>query len=174
MGRRQKLTWNVIYQNSNRDKIELWNIFNHGYFADDVLSAFKKYKNDKEEFFVETKRPSKYYYWSKCEWEVVLSNKNGKMIVTPLIEGNHKDISLDVTGDRVRSKMFVYPVDYEEIVDNADMMINNPSLILVQEPFLLNDELKEKATRWVQWANQADPSEYDPFAKKEGESDDLS
>lgn len=71
-------------------------------------------------------------------------------------------------GDMVYSKMLVHPVDYEEIIDNANMMINNPSLILVQEPFLLNDELKERVTNWVQWANQADPSEYDPFAKKEG------
>ena len=28
---------------------------------------------------------------------------------------------------------------------------------------LLDDELKEKVTRWVDWANKADPSEYNPF-----------
>ena len=55
----------------------------------------------------------------------------------------------------------------EEIVDNADIMKKNPSLILVQEPFLLDDELRDKAVRWVEWANKADPSEYDPFAKGE-------
>ena len=67
-------------------------------------------------------------------------------------------------GDRVYSKMLMSPVDYEEIVDNANMMKNNPSLILVREPFLLDDELREKVTKWVEWANHADPSEYDPFA----------
>lgn len=66
-------------------------------------------------------------------------------------------------GDRVYSKMFC-PLDYEEIVDNADMMKSNSGLILVGEPFLLDDELKEKAVRWVEWANNADPKEYDPFA----------
>ena len=55
------------------------------------------------------------------------------------------------------------------IVENANFMRNNPQLILVQEPFLLDDELKEKVTKWVEWANKADPSEYDPFAKKEVE-----
>lgn len=69
-------------------------------------------------------------------------------------------------GDRVYSKRFS-PLDYEEIVDNANMMKKNPRLILVQEPFLLDDELRDKVTQWVAWANQADPSEYDPFAKKE-------
>ena len=67
-------------------------------------------------------------------------------------------------GDRVYSKMLHRPVDYEEIVDNAKIMKENPSLILVSEPFLLDDELRDKVTKWVEWANQADPKEYDPFA----------
>ena len=72
-------------------------------------------------------------------------------------------------GDRVYSKMFLSPVDYEEIVDNANIMKKNPHIILTREPFLLDDELKEKVTKWVEWANKADPSEYDPFAKQEVE-----
>ena len=70
-------------------------------------------------------------------------------------------------GDRVYSKMLQFPVDYEEIVDNANMMKNNSGIILVREPFLLDDELKEKVTKWVDWANKADPHEYDPFAKED-------
>ena len=69
-------------------------------------------------------------------------------------------------GDRVYSKMLMYPVDYEEIVDNANLMKENSSVILVREPFLLDDELREKAIKWVEWANKADPSEYDPFARR--------
>ena len=68
-------------------------------------------------------------------------------------------------GDRVYSKMLQFPVDYEEIVDNANIMKNNSDLILVREPFLLDDELREKVVRWVERANQAKPREYDPFAK---------
>lgn len=70
-------------------------------------------------------------------------------------------------GDRVYSKMLLCPVDYDEIVDNANIMKNNSSVILVREPFLLDDELKEKVQKWVEWANKADPSEYDPFARRE-------
>ena len=66
-------------------------------------------------------------------------------------------------GDRVYSKLF-YPLDYEEIVDNANMMKGNSGLIMVDSPFLLDDELREKAIRWVEWANKADPKEYDLFA----------
>lgn len=71
-------------------------------------------------------------------------------------------------GDRVYSKL-LYPVDYEEIVENANFMRDNPQLILVQEPFLLDDELRKKATMWVEWANKVDPSEYDLLAKLEVE-----
>ena len=70
-------------------------------------------------------------------------------------------------GDRVYSKMLQFPVDYEEIVDNANMMKNNSDIILFREPFLLDDELKEKVTQWVDWANKADTHEYDPFAKED-------
>lgn len=69
-------------------------------------------------------------------------------------------------GDRVYSKMLQFPVDYEEIVDNANMMKNNNDIILVREPFLLDDELKEKVIKWVDWANKADPREYDPTAER--------
>lgn len=68
-------------------------------------------------------------------------------------------------GDRVYSKMLLFPVDYDEIVDNANIMKKNSSLILVEEPFLLDNELREKVIRWVEWANKADPREYDPFVR---------
>jgi hypothetical protein len=43
-------------------------------------------------------------------------------------------------------------------------MKQDPTLIIVTEPFLLDDGLKEKVVRWVEWANKVDPKEYDPFA----------
>lgn len=69
-------------------------------------------------------------------------------------------------GDKIYSKMLQFPIEYKEIVDNAKIMKENSNLILVCEPFLLDDELKEKIINWVKWANKADPSEYDPFAKE--------
>lgn len=71
-------------------------------------------------------------------------------------------------SDRVYSKRFM-PQDYEEIVNNANIMRKNPRIILVQEAFLLDDELREKAVKWVELANKADPVEYDPLAKEEGD-----
>lgn len=49
-------------------------------------------------------------------------------------------------SDRVYSKRFM-PQDYEEIANNASIMKEHPGIILVQEPFLLDDELREKVVR---------------------------
>lgn len=72
--------------------------------------------------------------------------------------------TINSRGDKIRSKILCCPVDYEEIFSNANIMKTH-NLILVCEPFLLDDELKEKVINWVEYANKADPKEYDPFYK---------
>lgn len=72
--------------------------------------------------------------------------------------------TINSRGDKIRSKMLLFPVDYEDVADNAATMKQYPNVILVNEPFLLDDELRDKCTKWVEWANTADPAEYDPFA----------
>ena len=74
-------------------------------------------------------------------------------------------------SDRVYSKLFM-PLEYEEIVENANIMKNHSGIMLVQEPFLLDDDLREKALKWVEWANKADPSEYDPFVRSDANAPD--
>lgn len=69
-------------------------------------------------------------------------------------------------GDLVYSKMLFHPIDYEEIVSNAEIMKKTPTLILINEPFLLDDELRDRVAKWVEWANHADHKEYDPLLSK--------
>ena len=77
--------------------------------------------------------------------------------------------TINSRGDKIKSKMLMYSVDYEEIVSTAKMMKENPKLIVGREPFLLDDELREKCIKWCEWANSAEPWEYDPFAEKPAE-----
>lgn len=72
--------------------------------------------------------------------------------------------TINSRGDRIRSDILCGAWEYEEIVSNAKMMKENPKMILVCEPFLLDDELRERCMRWVERANKADRKEYDPFA----------
>lgn len=68
-------------------------------------------------------------------------------------------------GDRIYSKM-LYPQDYDDVKCNTKIM-KEKGVILVTEPFFLDDELREKAVKWVEWANNASQKEYDPFYESE-------
>ena len=70
---KKELVWNVFVDDFNGRKIQVYNIFHHGGFYADVKKYAKKYKDDREKFEEEIKRSLKYYYWSKCEWEIILS-----------------------------------------------------------------------------------------------------
>ncbi len=65
------LEWNVYIEDINRKEIEIFNIFKHSRFLDDLIKYKKKYK-EKEEFLEKVKSSLMYYYWAKCEWEITL------------------------------------------------------------------------------------------------------
>lgn len=101
MPRKQtKLAWSVIHQSVNRGVVEKWNVFDHGGFMEDISKAFKKHKQNKDEFLKAVKSSLMYYYWSKCEWEVILSNQDGKMIITPWVGERDESIFLDASDDK--------------------------------------------------------------------------
>lgn len=66
------MVWNVFYYNINHKQIETYNVFQHGGFRADV----QKYKQQCaaiEEFAEELRSSLLYYFWSKCEWEILIS-----------------------------------------------------------------------------------------------------
>ena len=68
-----KLEWNVFVEDWNRKEIKTFNIFQHGRFYEDVKKALKKIDN-KEEFAEELRKSLAWCYWSKCEWETVITS----------------------------------------------------------------------------------------------------
>lgn len=66
------MTWNVYRYNSNSREIEVFNIFNHYSFANDV-KKLKKEKLTEIEFAEELRRLVMYYFWCKYEWETVIT-----------------------------------------------------------------------------------------------------
>ena len=65
------MEWNVICNNINKRKIELFNIFDHAGFRKESCSLVKKYQ-DKAPFAEELRHSLKHYFWCKCEWEVLV------------------------------------------------------------------------------------------------------
>lgn len=67
------LVWNVFRENVNANKIEVWNIFRHAGFLVSCRKIFKELGNDREKSEEKIKRELQYYFWCKCEHEVVIS-----------------------------------------------------------------------------------------------------
>ena len=92
------IEWYVYYHDSNAQKIIKWNIFNHGSFKKEVDVLLKE-KIDKEDFSEKLKREMMYYFWSKCEYEIILSPWTGRA----------DDIKIDV---------------YDQIMMNFDRLVD--------------------------------------------------
>ena len=70
-----RLVWNVYRENFNHKKIEVCNVFNCSVrFNDDLIRIYKEHSNNKEKFLDEVKSSLMYSYWSKCEYEIILSS----------------------------------------------------------------------------------------------------
>lgn len=68
------LIWNVFHENFNAKCIEVVNIFDHFGFREDCRKAARKYKDDREKFTEEVRRSLMYFFWAKCEHEIILSS----------------------------------------------------------------------------------------------------
>lgn len=65
------MEWKVFRYDSNEKEIRLFNIFDHGGFRNDFCKLAKKCK-DKERFAEELRYCLMYYFWCKCEHEVLI------------------------------------------------------------------------------------------------------
>ena len=68
------LIWNVYIQDFNNKCIKTYNIFDHYGFKQDLVKLYDEFKEDKINFLYNVDLSLKYYYWSKCEWEIILSD----------------------------------------------------------------------------------------------------
>ena len=94
------MKWNVYYYNCNSNKIEIYNIFKHWSFLEYTKKAIKKYKT-KEEFVEQLKRELQYFFWSKCEWELVIEiTEDNRIFLNPWVGcRNPEEVRIDVTDD---------------------------------------------------------------------------
>lgn len=101
---RIKMKWNVIVHDINGDRIEVYNVFDHGGLTADIAALVKKRKN-REAFAEELRRSLFYWFGSKCEWEVLVSPWCGSRNEKPLKIDvywqvmNNWDVFLDYTWE---------------------------------------------------------------------------
>ena len=68
------MIWNVYIGSFNKNRIETWNVFDHWRFEEDCQKNYKKNGENREAFEEQLRRDLQYYYWSKCEWEIILDH----------------------------------------------------------------------------------------------------
>lgn len=66
------MKWNVLIYDCNTKQIKEWNIFNHSSFASATKKLLDKCWSLKE-FQDSLKRDLMYYFWSRTEYEVIVS-----------------------------------------------------------------------------------------------------
>ena len=94
------MEWNVFYHDGNRQKITTFNIFKHNSFAKDIKTDLKESK-DKQEFKTKLKSNLMYYFWSKAEYEIIIS---------PWVGGRDtKELKVDV---------------YTQVMNNFDIFLD--------------------------------------------------
>ena len=67
-----KLEWNVLYYDFNARKITTFNVFDHGRFREEVIKLFSP-TISRNEFSKKLRSAVMYYFWSKAEYEVIVS-----------------------------------------------------------------------------------------------------
>ena len=68
------MVWNVYVEDFNARRMKTYNIFRHFRFSEDVKKIYKKHKDDFDSFAEEIRRSLMYYFWSKSEWEIILTS----------------------------------------------------------------------------------------------------
>lgn len=106
-----KLEWNVFYDDCNKNEIISFNVFKHSSFSKEIKELLFK-ERDKKVFSLELRRIAKYYYWSKSEYEIVLTswppytNKEGYLSLKERVEQKEE-----------RSSHYLVDLDYGRKVD---------------------------------------------------------
>lgn len=124
----KKLEWNVYASSFNSDEIEIYNIFNHARLMEDVKKHLKKCKT-KEEFAEEFKKTLMWCYWSKYEWESVVTSfppRNEKDELDRL--NNEYKEHIEKYG-REPYKLCVNPTKYKKIDVYQQCMLNFNALV---------------------------------------------
>lgn len=95
------MEWNVYVHNFNLNKIEKYNVFAHGSFIKYLKKACEECKS-KNVLAEKIKSELRYYFWSKCQWEIIISPWVGR--------AESCDIKIDVY-DQVMMNFDIF-VDY--------------------------------------------------------------
>ena len=92
------LSWIVTYYDFNRNKISHYDVLK---YRENDIKKMRKKCGTKEEFAEKLRREMMYYYWSKCEGDMIVSKtEDNRIILTPWCGCKNPDeVKIDVTDN---------------------------------------------------------------------------
>lgn len=140
------LKWYVYECKFNSNKIKVYNIFDHCSFNADVVKYLKKYK-DKEEFAEKLKGSLMYYFWSKCEWEIILSSWPTYISVDELNRLNEESEEIKEKYKREPRRLNVN-LETKQKIDVYSQVMNNWDVFL---DYVWNSKTRRPRKEYADW-----------------------
>ena len=122
------MQWNVFRENANTRQVEVYNIFDHTSFKHNILQEYSICPS-KAIFVDKLRRELMHYFWSKCEWEVVITDWPTHITVEEIEELNDE---LSRYESRWHRKPYSLNVDlpvqkkisvYDQVMMNWDIVV---------------------------------------------------
>lgn len=88
------MQWLVKWFNTNTGRIEDYDII---YSEIKTIKELKKNSPDRETFKEQLRRHLLWRYWCRCEYELIISIKNGRIYLLPWISRDPEAAKIDVT-----------------------------------------------------------------------------
>ena len=79
----------------------------------------------------------------------IYKKDNGKWY---LYEGKITSVRIGKNRAKIYSRGY-YPLDYEDVMSNNDILLNGKNIMLVREVLWLTDEVRARVEAWIEWAN---------------------
>lgn len=117
------MEWNVFYHDLNGNGIKTYNVFYHSGFKNDVEKYLKEY-DEKEVFEEKVKRSLMYYFWSKAEWEVIVTSWPPYIDMKELDRINNERKKTVEEYNREPYRLYVN-LDMGEKIDVYSQVMNN-------------------------------------------------
>ena len=114
-----ELEWNVFLHDFNSNKIIVFNVFNHGRFLNDLYKLKKE--TDFKKFSEEIRNLIIYYYWSKCEYETIITSFPSYISKEELNRIKNEDVKYRTC---VNLECEIKVDVYDQIMLNWDKFIN--------------------------------------------------
>ena len=124
--RKYNLTYYVYVENINRRKIEKYNVLNDG-IVEEILKRTKGF--DKKAFAAEVDRILRYHFWSRAEWEVILTDWPTHISTDELVRLNNEVDKYEKEYSREPYSMCVN-LKTEEKIDVYDQVTMNWNIFI--------------------------------------------